>query len=115
MVLVYCIGDDGLRDCGILKIDKPIILGRNVTISFTPDTYDQNAILEWQRTNRTVNWHTLPLNNKFTQYEKNMTYHLIITDSDESDDEKFYRVHYYNETIHCFMDVGTLWLEGIVE
>ncbi|XP_060564344.1 uncharacterized protein LOC132723602 [Ruditapes philippinarum] len=105
-------GDDGLRKCGILKLDKPTILGRNVTFSFTPDMYDPNAILEWQR--RTYvrdQWQTLPFNNKFTQYEKNMTYHLIITYSEESDEKKLYRVHYYNETIHCFKDVGTLRLE----
>ncbi|XP_060553212.1 uncharacterized protein LOC132714368 isoform X2 [Ruditapes philippinarum] len=105
-------GDDGLRECGKLNIDKPTILGRNVTFSFTPDTYNPHAILEWQRSMNGVNqWKTLPLNYKFTQYERNMTYYLILTDSVRNNDEGFYRIHYYNETIHCWMDAGKLTLE----
>ncbi|XP_060556918.1 uncharacterized protein LOC132717464 [Ruditapes philippinarum] len=58
-------------------------------------------------------WKTLPLNNKFNQFEKNMIYYLILTDSVRNNDEGFYRVHYYNETIHCWMDAGKLTLEAI--
>jgi hypothetical protein len=106
IVLVNCIGDGGVRKCCVLSIDKCTLLGRNVAFSFTPDTYDPNAILEQQREDGTDQWQTLLSNNKITQY-----------DSDESDDEKYNRVHYYNETIHCWMNAGILKLEleGIVE
>jgi hypothetical protein len=78
--------------------------------------YDPNAILEWQRSmNGIEQWKTLPLNNKFIQYEKNRIYYLILTDSEKNQDEGFYRIHYYNETIHCWMDAGELTLEGFVE
>jgi hypothetical protein len=105
-----------LSKCGQLSIEKPTILGSNVTFSFTPETYHPNAILEWQRSiNGIDQWKTLPLNYKFTQYERDMTYFLILTDSVRNNDERFYRIHYYNETIHCWMDAGKLTLKGIVE
>jgi hypothetical protein len=111
----YHLGDDGLLECGLFNIDKPTLLGRNITFSFTPDTYNPHAILEWQRSMNGVNqWKTIPLNDKFTQHERNMSYYLILTDSVRNNDEVFYRVHYYNETIHCWMDAGKLMLEGMV-
>jgi hypothetical protein len=112
--LSYSTGDDGLSKCGQLTIEKPTILGRYVEFSFTPDTYDPNAILEWQRSmNEIDQWETLPLNSKFTQYEKNSIYNLILTNSEKNQDEGFYRIHYYNETSHCWMN-GELTLEGMV-
>ncbi|XP_060556919.1 phosphoinositide-3-kinase-interacting protein 1-like [Ruditapes philippinarum] len=108
-------GDDGLSNCGQLSIAKPTILGRYVEFSFTPDTYDPNAILEWQRSmNGKDRWKTLPLNDKFNQFEKNMIYHMILSDTEKNQDERFYRVHYYNETSHCWMNAGKLTLEGMV-
>ncbi|XP_060576656.1 uncharacterized protein LOC132733044 isoform X2 [Ruditapes philippinarum] len=57
-------------------------------------------------------WKTLPLNNKFNQYQRNtMIYHMLLTDSEKNQDEIFYRVHYYNETSHCWMNAGKLTLQ----
>ena len=107
-------GDDVLSECGRLSIESPTVLGRNVTFSFTPDNDDPNTNLYWQRMNGTTSWSTLNLNYKYTQYQTNNTYYLVLTESDEYDDGQIYRVHYYNETMHCRMETQTLELKGIV-
>jgi hypothetical protein len=87
-----------------------------VAFSFTPDTYDPKAILERQRSMNGINqWKTLPLNYKFTQYERNSIYYMMLMNSKKDSDEGFYRAQYYNETTHCWMVAGKLMLpEGIV-
>jgi hypothetical protein len=99
-----------------LSIDKPTILGRNVTFSFTPTTYDPHAILRWGKSMNGINHWLAPLRStkKKRLYEENMIYYLIIMDSDK-DNEVFYRVNYYNVRLDCDVYAGKLTLEGIVE
>ncbi|XP_060592388.1 uncharacterized protein LOC132747095 [Ruditapes philippinarum] len=109
--------NDFVEKCGNLKIKQPALLGRNVTFTFTPDSYDSNAILEWQRAAEGNPWYTRPLTYKFTQYNKNGTYFMVLKDSLAADssttnDEVNYRIHYYNESIRCRMETGKLELDG---
>jgi hypothetical protein len=105
-------GNDFLNKCGNLKIKQPALLGRNVTFTFTPDSYDPNAILEWQRAAKRYPWYTRPLTYKFTQYNENGTYYMVLTESLSRIDEINYRIHYYNESMRCRMETGTLVLDG---
>ncbi|XP_060582632.1 uncharacterized protein LOC132739011 [Ruditapes philippinarum] len=99
-----------VEKCGNLKIKQPALLGRNVTFTFTPDSYDPNAILEWQRAAERNPWFTQPLTYKFTQYNENGTYYMVLTDSLATNDEVNYRIHYYNESRRCRMETGKLKL-----
>ncbi|XP_060605369.1 hepatocyte growth factor-like protein, partial [Ruditapes philippinarum] len=104
--------NNGINKCGNLKIKQPALLGRNVTFTFTPDSQDPNAILEWQQAADDNPWYTRPLTYKFTQYYDNGTYYMVLTDSLLKDDEVYYRIHYYNESVHCWMKAGKLELDG---
>ncbi|XP_060558843.1 uncharacterized protein LOC132719115 [Ruditapes philippinarum] len=103
--------DNGISKCGNLKIEKPALLGRNVTFTFTPDSHDPEAILEWQRAAKGNPWFTRPLTYKFTQYNEEGTYYMVLTDSVLKSDEVYYRIHYYNKTVHCWMKAGKLELD----
>jgi hypothetical protein len=84
-----------------------------VTFSFTPDTYDPNATLVWLRSLNGINdWRGAKSINMF---EKNMIYYMITTGSDKDNDEAFYAVLYYNDTLECYIYAGKITLEGIVE
>ncbi|XP_053408454.1 uncharacterized protein LOC123559675 [Mercenaria mercenaria] len=50
---------------------------------------------------------------KFTQYYQEGTYYLTLTDTVSGDDEIYYRVHYYNESVHCLMETARLALRDI--
>ncbi|XP_053408451.1 uncharacterized protein LOC123559684 isoform X2 [Mercenaria mercenaria] len=99
--------------CGRLSIEQPTILGRNVLFTFTPDTSNSNAILEWQRTNKINPWATLPVKYKFTQYFQDGTYYLLLTDTVRYDDEVYYRIYYDNKSVRCLMETPELVLKDI--
>jgi hypothetical protein len=107
--------NNGIRKCGNLKIKQPALVGRNVTFTFNPDSHDQDAVLEWQRATETKRhtWYTRPFTYKFTQYNQNGTYYMVLTDSVPKGDELYYRIHYYNESMHCWMEAGKLELDGM--
>jgi hypothetical protein len=116
--LCHCLLTDsnGISKCGNLTIEQPALLGRNITLSFTPDSHDPVAILEWQRAAKAEGnlWYTRPLTYKFTQYNESGTYYMVLTDSAPKDDEVYYRIHYYNESMHCWMETGKLELDGML-
>ncbi|XP_060580262.1 uncharacterized protein LOC132737046 [Ruditapes philippinarum] len=105
--------NNGINKCGNLKIEQPALLRRNVTFTFTPDAHDPDAILEWQRTAdaKRYPWYTRPLTYKFTQYNENGTYYMVLTNSLLKVDEVYYRIHYYNESMHCWMEAGKLEID----
>jgi hypothetical protein len=99
-----------------LKIERPALLEKNVTFTFTPDSSDPDAILEWQRAAQVKGnpWYTRPLTYKFTQYNVNETYYMVLTDSVPGGDVVHYRIHYYNESMQCWMEAGKLELDGML-
>ncbi|XP_060557062.1 uncharacterized protein LOC132717586 [Ruditapes philippinarum] len=105
--------NNGIRKCGNLKIEQPALVGRNVTFTFTPDSHDPDAILEWQRATeaKRYSWYTRPLTHKFIQYNQNGIYYMVLTNSVPKGDELYYRIHYYNESMHCWMEAGKLELD----
>ncbi|XP_060566474.1 uncharacterized protein LOC132725390 [Ruditapes philippinarum] len=105
--------NNGISKCGNLKIEQPALVGRNVTFTFTPDSHDQDAVLEWQRATETKRhtWYTRPLTYKFIQYNENGTYYMVLTNSVPKGDELYYRIHYFNESMHCWMEAGKLELD----
>ncbi|XP_053408456.1 uncharacterized protein LOC128559824 isoform X2 [Mercenaria mercenaria] len=104
-----CVNVD-VNQCGSLKIEQPTILGRNVTITFTPET-TSDADVKWQRAKEGKPWSPLPNDKKFTQYFQDGTFYLILTDSVKSKDEVFYRVDYKNNIVSCSMETPKLQLQ----
>jgi hypothetical protein len=38
---------------------------------------------------------------------------MVLTNSVPKGDELYYRIHYYNESMHCWMEAGKLELDGM--
>ena len=101
--------------CGEFTVQQASELGDNITFAFKPDEEYQGAILKWQQTNlEGKRWTTLPLNPKFIQYIKDGVYSLVLTNATfQISKDVSYRVHYYNETMHCLMETPKIIYQGI--
>lgn len=109
-----------MDSCGNVSYEEPAILGRNVTFTFTPSLYNENATLSWQRSKKPNPWSTLKTTDKFIQFEENRTFYLVVTGTVHdtntgASDAVVYRIQYLNDSDICTMEASKLELKGTVQ